>query len=250
MHGRVAVTALLFAGNLIVAALAAASPAQSQTPAGTWTQEAPMPAVRGEVAAAAVGDRLFAVGGSVAGKAVARNEEYDPATDRWRPRAPLPQARDHLGVAVLDRKIYAFGGFTSSVHQGAGDGVFEYDPTGDRWQMLTPMSAGRASVGVAVLAGKLHVIGGRGLDGVRSQRMRSMTRRRRNGVLPRHCCARGTTWRWWRPAERYMRSADVSRVPRTALDSTTSMIPREIRGHQRRRFRRRVAGSLPSCIRT
>jgi hypothetical protein len=158
----IAVIALLFAGGLLAATLA---PAQSQTP-GTWTQKAPMPAVRGEVAAAAVGDRLFALGGGVAGKAVPRNEEYDPATDRWRPRAPLPQARDHLGVAVLNRKIYAFGGFTSSVHQGAGDVVFEYDPSGDSWQTLTPMQAPRASVGVAALDARLHVVGGRGLDGV------------------------------------------------------------------------------------
>jgi N-acetylneuraminic acid mutarotase len=163
MQSGIAVIPLLFAGGLIVAALA---PAQSQTPSGTWTQKAPMPAVRGEVAAAAVGDKLFAVGGGVAGKAVPRNEEYDTATDRWRPRAPLPQARDHVGVAALNGKIYAFGGFTSSVHQGAGDGVFEYDPLADRWQMLTPMQAPRASVGVAALDGRLHVIGGRGLDGV------------------------------------------------------------------------------------
>ena len=145
---RIAVIALLFAGGLLAATLA---PAQSQSQPGTWTQKAPMPAVRGEVAAAAAGDRLFALGGGVAGKAVPRNEEYDPATDRWRPRAPLPQARDHLGVAVLNGKIYAFGGFTSSVHQGAGDVVFEYDPSGDNWQTLTPMPVPRASVGVAVL---------------------------------------------------------------------------------------------------
>jgi N-acetylneuraminic acid mutarotase len=90
-----------------------------------------MPAIRGEVAAAAVGDKLFALGGNLAGKAMPRNEEYDPVGDRWQPRAPLPQARDHLGVAALNGKIYAFGGFTSSVHQGAGDGAFEYDPAGD-----------------------------------------------------------------------------------------------------------------------
>jgi hypothetical protein len=97
----IAVIALLFAGGLMVAL----APAQSQTPAGAWTQKAPMPAVRGEVAAAAVGDKLFALGGGVAGKAVPRNEEYDPVTDRWRPRAPLPQARDHLGVAVLNGNL-------------------------------------------------------------------------------------------------------------------------------------------------
>src|SRR5438445_12673504 len=145
-------------------ALALADPARSQTNPGAWTQKAPMPAVRGEVAAAAVGDKLFALGGGVAGKAVARNEEYDPASDRWRERAPLPQPRDHLGVAAHDGKIYTFGGFTSSVHQGAGDVVFEYDPANDRWRTLAPMKAPRAAVGVAVLAGKIHVIGGRGLD--------------------------------------------------------------------------------------
>src|SRR5262249_56552453 len=96
------------------------------------------------------------------GKAVARNEEYDPATDRWRERAPLPQPRDHLGVAAHNGKIYTFGGFTSSVHQGAGDVVFEYDPPSDRWRTLAPLQAPRAAVGVAVLAGKIHVIGGRG----------------------------------------------------------------------------------------
>src|SRR6516225_11336014 len=107
MRCYVVCLALVFAAELIVAPLGAV--AQSQTPAGTWTQKAPMPAVRGEVAAAAVGDKLFALGGGVAGKAVARNEEYDPASDRWRERAPLPQPRDHLGVAALNGKIYTFG---------------------------------------------------------------------------------------------------------------------------------------------
>jgi N-acetylneuraminic acid mutarotase len=160
MGCRIVSLPLAFAVALTVAALGTA--ARSQAPSGKWTQKAPMPAVRGEVAAAAVGDKLFALGGGVAGKAVPRNEEYDPATDRWRERAPLPQPRDHLGVAVHDGKIYTFGGFTSSVHQGAGDVVFEYDPASDRWRTLAPMKAPRAAVGVAVLAGKIHVIGGRG----------------------------------------------------------------------------------------
>lgn len=114
-----------FAAGVIIAALASVDAAQAQTPSGTWTQKASMPAIRGEVAAAAVGDKLFALGGNLAGKAMPRNEEYDPVGDRWQARAPLPQARDHLGVAALNGKIYAFGGFTSSVHQGAGDGAFE-----------------------------------------------------------------------------------------------------------------------------
>src|SRR5437588_1033689 len=160
-------------------ALALADPARSQTNPGAWTQKAPMPAVRGEVAAATVGGKLFALGGGVAGKAVPRNEEYDPAADRWQARAPLPQARDHLGVAALNGKIYTCGGFTSSVHQGAGDVVFEYDPSADSWRTLAPMKAPRAAVGVAVLAGKIHVIGGRGArrgDGCNARGLRSRDR--------------------------------------------------------------------------
>ena len=125
-----------------------------------------MSAVRGEVAAAVVGGKLYALGGNFAGQALPRNEEYDPATDRWRLRAPLPEGRDHLGVAAVNGKIYTFGGFTSSVHKGAGAVVFEYDPVSDTWRTLPPMKGPRASVGVAVIDGKIHVIGGRGLDAV------------------------------------------------------------------------------------
>jgi len=92
MGCRVVSLPMAFAAGLTAAALGTA--AQSQTPPGTWTQKAPMPALRGEVAAAAVGDKLFALGGGVAGKAVPRNEEYDPASNRWRERAPLPQPRE------------------------------------------------------------------------------------------------------------------------------------------------------------
>ena len=74
----------VFAAGLIIASFSAA--AQSPTPAGSWTRKAPMPAVRGEVAAAAVDNKLFALGGGAGGKAVPRNEEYDPAR-RYRRRA-------------------------------------------------------------------------------------------------------------------------------------------------------------------
>jgi hypothetical protein len=58
--------------------------AAAQTPAGQWTAKASMSAVRGEVAAVAVRDRLYALGGGVSGNAVARNEEYDPVAGHWR----------------------------------------------------------------------------------------------------------------------------------------------------------------------
>src|SRR5260370_13253218 len=111
MACRVVSLPLAFSVALMVAALGTI--AQSQTPPGTWTQKAPMPAVRGEVAA--VGDKLFALGGGGAGKAVARNEEYDPASDRWRERAPLPPPPDHLRLAAPDRQNYTLRRFTPPV---------------------------------------------------------------------------------------------------------------------------------------
>src|ERR1700730_8704949 len=90
--------------------LSAGAPARSQSVGpGSWTAKAPMPAVRGEVAAAVFENKLYAIGGNVAGNAVPRNEEYDPAADRWRARAPLPVARDHLGLALVNGKSYTLG---------------------------------------------------------------------------------------------------------------------------------------------
>src|ERR1700686_3101614 len=94
----------------LVASACTTATVRAQT-AGSWSMKTSLPGIRAEVTAAAVGGKLFAVGGAVGGNAVPGVEEYDPATDRWRSRAPLPEARDHLGVAVVNGKIYAFGGF-------------------------------------------------------------------------------------------------------------------------------------------
>jgi hypothetical protein len=233
------------AGLIIVSSGAAAQP---PTPAGSWTQKAPMPAVRGEVAAAAVDNKLFALGGGAGGKAVPRNEEYDPVSDRWRERAPLPQARDHLGVTTYGGKIYTFGGFTSSVHQGAGDVVFAYDPVTDLWQTLPPMKAARAAVGVAVLAGKIHVIGGRGLDAVTVATHEVYDPASATWSEVR-CRARATTWRSLRSMGGSTPSADAWRVLPSAAASTMSTIRQRIRGARGRRFRRRVAALPPRCTR-
>src|SRR5882757_7970263 len=118
--------------GVLLVGLSAGSPAQAQS-AGTWTAKAPMPALRGEVAAAVFQNKLYAIGGNVAGNAVPRNEEYDPATDRWRARAPMPLGRDHLGVALVNGKIYTFGGFVKTIHEGASIDVLEYNPAADTW---------------------------------------------------------------------------------------------------------------------
>jgi hypothetical protein len=144
----------------------AAEMVRGQTAPGTWTMKAPLPAVRAEVAAVALGGKLHAIGGAVNGTAGPYHDQYEPASDTWRARAPLPEGRDHVGVATAGGKIYAFGGFVGLGHKGAGAGAFEYDPATDKWRVLPVMKAPRGAVGAAAVDGKIHVVGGRGLDGV------------------------------------------------------------------------------------
>ena len=80
MRRFVAVSVACLASGVLAGIVALAAPAHPQgaSPPGTWVPKTSMPALRGEVAAAVVGDKLYALGGAVNRQAVARNEEYDP----------------------------------------------------------------------------------------------------------------------------------------------------------------------------
>jgi hypothetical protein len=103
---------------------------------GAWSQKAPMITPRAEVSLAAVGGKVYVLGGSINGTSVPHNEEYDVATDKWRVRYPMPRGLDHMGVAVVNGKIITVGGFVASVHKDGQPLVFEYDPATDAWRTL------------------------------------------------------------------------------------------------------------------
>src|SRR5260370_32244653 len=63
---------------------------------GSWTQMPPMITPRSEVSLAAVGGKIYVLGGGINGTSVPHNEEYDIATDKWRVRPPDPRGPDHL----------------------------------------------------------------------------------------------------------------------------------------------------------
>jgi N-acetylneuraminic acid mutarotase len=150
---------------VLVAGLALAAPARSQPSGlpGSWTAKTPLPVARNEVAAVALNEKIFVLGGSYPRQKydVADNGEYDPAFDRWRARAPMPHGLNHVGAAALDGKIYVVGGFVGSNHSGVRDGAFEYDTASDTWRELPPLSSPRGSVAVAAVGGKIHALGGR-----------------------------------------------------------------------------------------
>src|SRR5258707_11973264 len=110
---------------VVAVALFATGPALSQD--GAWTMKQPLPAPRNEVALAAVGGKLYVVGGSVGGEAVPLIDAYDPPSNGWRAGKAMPKGLDHVGVAVIGNKIIAVGGFIGSVHRRAVSDVYEYD---------------------------------------------------------------------------------------------------------------------------
>lgn len=132
-----------------------------------WQSRAPMPEARAEVGVAALGGRVYVVGGTVQRGGGALEfattlvTSYDPRAGRWSQHAPLPQPLTHVGVAALGGKLYAFGGFTGIVHQHPQRAAYVYEPRGDRWTALPDMPQNLASVAVAAVDGTLHVIGGR-----------------------------------------------------------------------------------------
>src|SRR5215207_10710399 len=103
MYDRLLI-AVAFVGTLLTSV-----PALSQE--GVWTAKKPLPAPRNEVALAAVGGKVYVVGGGVAGQAVPQIDEYDPASDSWRALDPMPKGLDHLGLAVIGNTITTVGGF-------------------------------------------------------------------------------------------------------------------------------------------
>ncbi len=113
-----------------------------------------------DFALAAIGGRLYAIGGRVDGGAarnLAVNEAYDPASDRWEPRQKMPTTRSGIAAAVLDGRIFIFGGEAPS---GTFNQVESYDPGSDRWQGHAAMPTARHGLGAVSVAGRIYVIAG------------------------------------------------------------------------------------------
>jgi N-acetylneuraminic acid mutarotase len=145
----------------------------------SWKALAPMPSKRGAAGAAAVGGKLYVIGGAsmLAGsketaihparvhRAVGTVEEYDPATNTWRARSEMPTARNHLSIGAVNGKIYVLGGRVGGGFiSGGGNGVDvveEYDPAADAWASVRArMPTARSATAYAVHGGRVYVAGG------------------------------------------------------------------------------------------
>jgi len=137
------------------------SVATAQTLQGRWSIGPPLPAQRGEVAVALLGNDVYVIAGSTnAVASIATVQSFDTARGTWQTRAPLPRELNHVGASGLNGKVYTVGGFAKSNADATAD-CFAYDPGTNRWTPIAPLPNKRGSVSVAALDGKLHAVGGR-----------------------------------------------------------------------------------------
>lgn len=124
-----------------------------------WSTMAPMLRARTGGRAAAVGGKIYVMGGvDSAGAPLALMEVYDTATNSWTALAPMPTARRHMGTAVMGGKIWVVGGLDA---QAAPLATVEiYDPATDTWTTGTPLGVARQGPVVVVLNGLLYAVSG------------------------------------------------------------------------------------------
>jgi len=85
----------------------------------TWSAGVPLPTARGSLAVAALGGRLYAMGGeSTPGTVSDAVERFDPATGTWTTLTAMPLRAHGLAVVAVGDSLYVMGGFT-----GASDAV-------------------------------------------------------------------------------------------------------------------------------
>lgn len=123
-----------------------------------WIQRASLLTARGALAAAAIGDRLHAIGGDADGVTGA-HEVYDPRADRWTHAATMPTARDHLAAVAVGARVWALGGRTGFFGTQYPN-VEIYDPAGDSWRVGVPLPAGRGGLAAASIGDRVYVFGG------------------------------------------------------------------------------------------
>jgi N-acetylneuraminic acid mutarotase len=129
---------------------------------GRWTAHAPLPTARQEVAVAALGDRVFVIGGlGELGAPLNTVEAYRPATDAWETIAPLPAEVHHAAAVAVDGRLFVLGGYLDRVPPWrAQRTVYEYDAARNGWTTRAPMLIARGAHAATVLGGRIHVVGG------------------------------------------------------------------------------------------
>ncbi|XP_048479515.1 actin-binding protein IPP isoform X3 [Plutella xylostella] len=122
-----------------------------------WSEVCPMRIARIQPGVAALGARLYAVGGEQGSQILANGEVYDPQTDTWTDIAPMNEARSEFSLIAWNGQLHAFGGWVGS---DMGASIEVYDPMMDEWTLSGRMPEPRFGMGVVHFEGLIYVVGG------------------------------------------------------------------------------------------
>ncbi|MGH2562051.1 MAG: Kelch repeat-containing protein [Thermomicrobiales bacterium] len=151
---RVVLTAPVTA--VAAARLRNAAAQTTPVPGLTWTEGAPIPQERSELAAAVIDGQIYVVGGFGGGERVDR---YDVATETWERVADLPVGVHHPGVAALDGALYVGGGYSGDGDR-AVDHLWAYDREAEAWEERESLPVAVGALGLAAVDGVLYAVGG------------------------------------------------------------------------------------------
>lgn len=127
---------------------------------GCWGGKQAMPVATLDAGGAALGGKLYVVGGKTSAGHQSAMRIYEPATDSWTSGPNLPgPAVENPALVPLGGKLYAFGGSTDPF-SGAVSNAAVFDPGTGQWTSLTPMPTARGGAAAQAIGGKIYVAGG------------------------------------------------------------------------------------------
>jgi N-acetylneuraminic acid mutarotase len=156
-----------------------------------WKALPPMPVKAGAAMAAAVGDKIYVIGGATTQPWAKENllnpttpqrvlgtvQEYDPKANIWRERTPMPTPRNHAAIGAINGKIYVIGGRVGAAFIALASDISlveVYDPATDTWG--TPgarMPTTRSALAYGVYNNRMYVAGGEFQDPIQQTTFRT-----------------------------------------------------------------------------
>jgi N-acetylneuraminic acid mutarotase len=130
----------------------------------SWCEVASMAMKRCRHVAAALGGKLYVMGGYDVGEEMplAEVEVFDPKANGWQPVPSMPTARRAFAAAAVAGKVYAIGGLDDNSE--LCDAVEAYDPLFGAWTQVASLPVARGYHTAAVVDGKMYVLGGEFID--------------------------------------------------------------------------------------
>ncbi|XP_050089118.1 actin-binding protein IPP [Anopheles aquasalis] len=122
-----------------------------------WTESAPMEIGRILPGVAALGGKIYVIGGERGSQILANGEVYDTQNNNWEPMAPMNVPRCEFGLCTLGGTLYAMGGW---IGEDIGGSIECYDPMRNAWRMVGDLPEPKFSMGVVSFEGLIYIVGG------------------------------------------------------------------------------------------